>query len=239
MRRESRQQLLQEQQQGQGQGQQQEQEQEQQQQQEQGQQEQEQEQEPVPDPGQAEEQQEQEPGQEKEQDKGAATGGARAATEFGTGTGSSMEDRTPCTSHADCARGHYCDMTSHCWDCTAITRIWCDPIECAPSGQACDQCCLLPGLLAHCPPPEFEAYRERCAITSSPPAPAEDPLAVAQRTACEGHAGPCVPEASWDEVDWVVAPGQCSAEPWQRQMLGAVDVSHGIVSTASHSAAHG
>jgi hypothetical protein len=142
-----------------------------------------------------------------------------------------MADRDPCPrGHRDCARGFYCDVTGHCWECSAITSQWCDPTECQGGdrgGKNCPECCLLPELLGHCPPADHTAYKDRCTIPEPPPPPAADPLVVAQQAACSSQAGPCVPPGSWADYYYGerITPEQqvCAVAPWQREMFGAVD----------------
>ena len=82
------------------------------------------------------------------------------AFEFGTGQGSTDRDADPCTTHAQCASGHYCDNTMHCWECDSLNVDWCDSFD----GQG--KCCTVE-ILAHCPLAEWPDLNELCGTGSN------------------------------------------------------------------------
>jgi hypothetical protein len=75
--------------------------------------------------------------------------------EIGTGQGTADVDPAACHAHSECAYGHYCDKTEHCWECASLNSDWCDSIE----GQ--NSCCT-PEILSHCNVDEWADLKALC-----------------------------------------------------------------------------
>lgn len=79
--------------------------------------------------------------------------------EMGTGQGTTDHAPDECSAHADCASGHYCDSTAHCWECASLSTDWCDSFDGTAS-------CCTPNMLAHCNVEEWPDLMELCGSTS-------------------------------------------------------------------------
>ena len=75
--------------------------------------------------------------------------------EIGTGQGTTDISPNECSTHADCANGHYCDSTEHCWECASLNADWCDSFDGTGS-------CCKPEILAHCNVDEWPDLKELC-----------------------------------------------------------------------------